>query len=290
MKHFVLWAFLLCTSCAAAQQIRIIPPQSPHDASHSYFAKLLQESLNLTATEYGQSYVVFSTKMEQGRALKELRSGRNLDVYWAGTSTDRESHLLPIKVPLLKGLLGFRIALIREERFDDFSALETLEQLRSFTACQGDHWLDSDILESAGIVVRRSPIYENLFNKLYAERCDFFPRGVHEAFGEVQARKHKYPSLIVYPDLIVYYPFPMYFFVSPENGVLAERIELGLERAIDSGFLEQLLKEHPVTSHLFPIDKWLHTKTVVLNNPLLPENVNVEEKRYWIRPQGVLLP
>lgn len=284
MKRIFACLLLLSSIELSAQQIRIIPPQSEHDASHSYFAELLQEALDLTVPEYGSADIVFTTKMEQGRALHELAKGKFIDVYWAGTSLEREQRLLPVRVPLLKGLLGFRVAVIRSERESVFSEIQNLNDLKSLSACQGEHWPDSDILEAAGIPVRRGAIYELLFSQLYAGRCDFFPRGVHEGFGEVEARKQRYPELSVFSDLIVYYPFPMYFFVSPKDEVLAERIQLGLDRAIDSGFLDRLLTEHPVTSHLFPIEKWLQTKAIILDNPLLPKEADVTDQRYWLRP------
>ncbi|MCX4029761.1 hypothetical protein H0A36_18915 [Endozoicomonas sp. SM1973] len=57
--------------------------------------------------------------MTQSRAFLSL--GRQLDVVWSMTSIERETLFTPVRIPLLKGLLGHRIFIIRngeEQRFE----------------------------------------------------------------------------------------------------------------------------------------------------------------------------
>ncbi|WP_415911476.1 substrate-binding periplasmic protein [Neptuniibacter sp. QD37_11] len=243
--------------------------------------------LDNTASEYGQSNVAHVVRMEQGRAFYELKRGKIIDVYWAGTSIDREEEFTAIRIPLLKGLLGYRLSIIREDSKSKFQSIKHLKDLRRYTACQGRHWPDSYILESAGIEVRRGPIYELMFGQLAAGRCDFFPRGIHEGGPELMARREKYPNLRLFSDTIVYYPFPMYFFVRKGNIELAERLELGLERAIDSGEFDLLLEKHPITSTLFPLTQWGEKNIIAISNPLLPRDTPIKNSRYWIRPDDL---
>lgn len=282
--RFAIFISIFTVQVQAVENIRVIPPQSNYDASHNYFSELLQLSLDLTLEEYGAVEVVYSTQMEQGRALFELKRGREIDVYWAGTTIEREKELTPIRVPLVKGLLGFRVSLIRSDRINDFQKVKTLSQLQKMRACQGLHWPDSDILEYSGIPVKRGPIYELLFRQLDAGRCDFFPRGLHEAFSEIKARRHKYADMQLYSDLIIYYPFPMYFFVGPNDHQLASRIEKGLNRAIDNGTFLHHMKTHPVTSHLFPLDQWSNKDIIKLTNPFLAKDTPTHNTRYWFLP------
>ncbi|WP_415901720.1 substrate-binding periplasmic protein [Neptuniibacter sp. QD29_5] len=268
-------------------ELRTIPPQSDFDVSHNYFVTLLQLMLDNTSSEYGKSKVAHVVRMEQGRAFYELKRGEIIDVYWAGTSINREEEYTAIRIPLLKGLLGYRLSIIREDSKTKFQAIKKLEDLRKYTACQGRHWPDSDILESAGINVRRGPIYELMFGQLAAGRCDFFPRGIHEGGPEFLARREKYPNLRLFSDTIVYYPFPMYFFVRKGNLKLAKRLELGLERAIDSGEFDQLLKKHPITSTLFPLTQWGEKNIIAISNPLLPRDTPINNSRYWMRPDDL---
>lgn len=272
------------THANSVTQIKTISPQSAYDVSHHYFVTLLQKVLETTAAEYGHGQVVYSSQMEQGRALFELTRGSKLDVYWAGTSIKRERNLIPIRIPLLKGLLGFRASIIRKEDEEKFRKITSLAQLQELTACQGAHWPDSDILENAGMVVRRNPVYENMFQELSEGRCDFFPRGIHEGAGEVTARLAIYPNLTLFTDFVIYYPFPMYFFVSSNNPKLAERLTKGLEASIDTGELDLHLQSHPVTSQIFPIEQWREKHIFILENPLLPRYTPTQNNRYWIKP------
>lgn len=54
--------------------------------------------------------------MEQERALVNLEHNDRLDVAWSMTSIEREQRLLPVRIPLDKGLFGWRIALLPKSR------------------------------------------------------------------------------------------------------------------------------------------------------------------------------
>jgi hypothetical protein len=54
------------------------------------------------------------------------------------TSLEREGILLLVHIPLLKGLLGSRIFIIRKDQQTEFAAIETQGQLKSYTTGQGD--------------------------------------------------------------------------------------------------------------------------------------------------------
>ncbi|WP_348245952.1 hypothetical protein, partial [Salmonella enterica] len=76
------------------------------------------------------------TAMNQGRAISLLAGGTELDVLWSMTSRRREAQLLPIRIPLLKGLMGYRVFIIRAEDEPWFRSLKELDQLRELTAGQ----------------------------------------------------------------------------------------------------------------------------------------------------------
>jgi len=284
LKWFFPLLLVVSLNSFASQSIRTIPPQSKFDASHSYFIGLLELVLEKTAAKYGSLDILFSMRMQQGRAFIELEKNGGLDVYWAGTSIIREQRLKAIRIPLVKGMLGFRQFVIRKNRRQDFAQIKNLSDLKKMVACQGAHWPDSDVLEDAGLQVMRNPIYENMFKQVAAGRCDYFPRGVHEGKAEVAARAQAYPSLIWYQDMAVYYPFPMYFFVAPDNSVLHLRIREGLETAVADGSFNRYMQRDATTAHLFPLQKWLKIKTIIIKNHQLAEDTPVRDLRYWVQP------
>jgi hypothetical protein len=280
MKYLMCTFFLLSFfSANAIETIRVRGQQSEFDASHSYFIGLIKLAYQKNNTEVN---LTFAPYMPQKRALSELKAGRLIDIYWAGMDAARANQLSVINIPLVKGLLGYRVFITHQDNLRKLEQVSTLSDLKKISLCQGSHWPDTDIMLASGLNVLPNPIYENMFSQTYIKRCDAFPRGINEAMSEYQARKIPMPDLALYQDLILHYPFPMYFFTSVKNSHLASFIEKGLEKAIDDGSFEQYMKSHPTTKHLFPIEKWKSSRFIKLDNPFLPEGLDTENPKYWI--------
>ncbi|NQZ20763.1 MAG: hypothetical protein HRT53_01805 [Colwellia sp.] len=280
MKYLLCAFFLLYFYNAnAIDTIRTRGPQSEFDASHSYFIGLIKLAYQKNNKEVN---LVFSPYMAQKRALSELQADRIVDIYWAGMDAARASQLSVVNIPLIKGLLGFRVFITHQDNLEKLEQVSTLSDLRKVSLCQGSHWPDTDIMLASGLNILPNPIYENMFSQTYIKRCDAFPRGIHEARSEYQARKIVMPELALYQDLILHYPFPMYFFTSAKNSQLANFIQTGLEKAIDDGSFEQFMRTHPTTKHLFPLEIWQNARFIYLENPFLPEGLDTKDPRYWI--------
>lgn len=278
---FLLITLLLCNILLAQKNILIIPPKSNYDSSHNYFYTILEKSLNKNNIDIN---ILFSKKMEQGRALVELKNNKSIDVFWAGTSIQREKELRAIKIPLVKGLLGYRVFIINKDNKNSFDKIISLDQLKKFKVCQGTYWPDTEILEESGFNVIKNTNYEAMFLQVSTKRCDFFPRGINEAYSEIKVRKASYPEIMLYDKIILYYPFPVYFFVSKENEELALKIEKGLLQMIEDGSFDDHLKQNTTTKHLYPISKWHSNKIFKIPNPLLSPNTNIKDPKFWIVP------
>jgi len=269
---------------ATAVAVRVKEKQSQYDASHNYFTGLLELALSKQELIHNWQVHIQQGLMTQERALHQLKLNQSYDVYWAGTTRERERHLRAIRIPLTKGLLGFRASLVHRDNIDRIDAITNRQQLLDLLPCQAAHWPDTEILLNAGFSVVSSPVYEGLFKQLRTKRCHFFPRGVAEATPEYLARREAYPEIQLYQNTIIHYPFPMYFFVSRNRQLLALAIEQGLEAAIDDGSFEKYLANHETTRHLFPLDTWLHARYFMLENPTLPDDTITTDTRYWIQP------
>jgi len=280
----VLLLLLIVKTLTANENIKIIPPQSKFDVPHSYFHSLLEMILK---EEKSNTKIIHSYKMEQGRAFVQLKLNKGIDIYWAGTSLQREKEFNAIQIPLLKGLLGYRILIINKKNKKLFDNIKNIDDLKKLKACQGRHWPDTLILENSKFNVIKNSSYEAMFLQVLKGRCDYFPRGIHEGYSEVKVRDLEYKELMVYDKLIVYYPFPMYFFVSKENKKLAEQIENGLNKIIDNGSFENHLKNHTVTKHLFPIVNWPNSTIFELQNPLLSDSTDFMDERLWFIPSSI---
>lgn len=280
---------LLNTGICYAQgksTITVMPKLSDADATHDYKISMLSLAIEKSEDKYGPAELVYTTKpFTQGRAIKLLEEPSFLDVVPSGTTKIREQAYRAIKIPLMKGLLGYRVLVIRKQDRAKFAAITSPEQLKELVACQETYWPDTDILEANGFKVRRVTHYKSLFNMVAMKRCDYFPRGIHEGYSEIAALTCQtgQTALEVFDDIILSYPFPLYFFTSKNNENLANRVTYGLEQALEDGSFDQMMREHPTMTHLYPVERWKSKRFFRLNNPLLPQNTPLGDRRLWIR-------
>jgi hypothetical protein len=221
-------------------------------------------------------------EMQQRRSLAELSSGRSTyDLMWSMTDVDREkSGLLPVRIPIDRGLLGWRLLLVRTEDLPRWSGVGTLAQLRRFVAGQGHDWPDLTILKANGLPVVSSHAYDALFRMLKASRFDYVPRSILEIDTELAGSVGAGLSII--PNLMLCYPAAAYLFVSPALPRLAADLEQGLELAIADGSFKRLFDQRfgkVVAAHPVQAERVLY-----LNNPLLPPSAPTTRRELWLRP------
>ena len=184
----------------------------------------------------------------------------------------------PIRIPLFKGLFGYRVLLIRKQEQARFDQINTQQDLAKFLGGQGTHWPDTLILQANGLRVTTAETTESLFRMIAARRFDYFPRGVSEAWFELLQRQDA--NLEVENKLLLYYPTAIYFFVNKNNEELAQRIEKGMEVLIDNGKFDQFFYNHPRVSS--GLEKVKSRRIIELKNPYLPTETPVNNPRYWI--------
>ena len=185
---FIVLIVFFSVSSATAQQVRIQPLQSSDNTTYQYYYDLLQQLLTLTADDYGEANIaVIDFSPSQLRGFSMLKAGL-LDVYWAGTSIEREQECNAIRIPLVGGLLGTRVPVISRDRLADFEAINSAKQLQQLVACQGSQWPDSDILQYNGYRVERVIMFKLIYSMLKQQRCDYFPRGLYEAYTKLIRR------------------------------------------------------------------------------------------------------
>lgn len=279
----LLFCLPLAPCASEITQIRIAQPRSTNDTSHFYFTELLQKALRKAANGREVPQLVPTIPLATERMVRELRAGRTIDIFWLGGGNERARNLLVVPIPLERGLVGYRQFIIRKERVAEFDAIKTVADLARLKACQGAQWVDTDILRAAHLNLVTSVNYESLFKQLSAGRCDYFPRGFHEAKIEVAKRAALYPELIVYEPLVLHYPFAAYFFVHKDNKVLAQWLQDGLEKMIDDGELLAHMQQHEHTSRAFPLRASEAKRILVIPNHYLPDFSNEENTRYWFQ-------
>ena len=264
---------------SAAKTIRV---NEFSDPNATYAIKMLKLAIAHSDNPDYQIEVI-KEDLTQARVNEEVRSGGLLDVCWTSSDAQIESQLRPIRIPLFKGLLGYRIFIINKNDQAKFDKVQTLDDLKKLTLGQGRTWADGRILEANGLTVIKTNKYPGLFYMVEGGRFDGFPRGVHEPFGELEARPTM--ELAVEKNLMVYYQMPFYLFVSPNNQALAKDLETGFERAIANGEFDKVFYGDKSIQDVLQKANMKNRKVFKLENPLLSKETPVARKELWFDPQ-----
>lgn len=79
------------------------------------------------------------------------------------TSKQREQELLPILIPILKGLIGYRVMVLQDTRQQELTHILRTKQIKNMPAIQGIGWADTDILRANGFKVATSDWHNSLY-------------------------------------------------------------------------------------------------------------------------------
>ncbi len=269
---FVLSCLALAAGAAADPAV-LTYPKRPDSPRWQYALGLIELALK----ESGRDTVLQPTseEMSQTRAARELELG-HVDFIWTGTSADYEQRFRAVRVPVMRGLDGYRICVINPDRQPAFSAVRSLDDLRQLSIGQDPGWSDVKVLDAAGFKLETAP-YDSLFEMLDRGRFDCFLRGAHEA--PTEAAKH--PGLAVENDLLIVYPFTSFFFVNKENGALAEDLENGLKKAYADGSFMAYFKNHPAIKAIFEQTHLEQRRRFDIPNPLLTDETRAIPPEYW---------
>lgn len=244
---------------------------------NDYSAVLLQHVLDYRP-ENNYKVQFYSKGLPKNRVLKLIAIDGGIDVISAGSTTDREKLLLPIRFPILKGLNGWRIALVTKENKDLFKLNASFNEFKKLKAGQLHSWSDTKIIASNGIKIEKASDYNGLFKMLENKRFDYFPRSILEIRWEYE--KHKEDNIIIEPYRLIHYPTAYFFYVNKENTKLAEDISFGLEAALKDGSFERIFNDYYGDA----IKKVQQEQRNVfsLSNPFLPAKVPLTRSELWL--------
>ncbi|MGE5452047.1 MAG: amino acid ABC transporter substrate-binding protein [Acidobacteriota bacterium] len=253
------------------------------DFRYAEYIAVLRKALDETTSDFGP-YVMrpASVSMNEPRFLFEARSGHLVNVVWSATSKEKEKTLRPIRVPLSKGILGYRILFIHESMQAQFAQVRSLKDLRRFRFCLGPGWGDVPIYRNAALHVDLAE-YDSLLPMVEAGRCDAFSRGINEIFEESQRMPKALSHVAIERRLMLHYPYPFYLFVTPSEENLARRIETGVRRMLGDGAFEQIFSTYNA--------EWIRRAKVEqrliieMANPDLPPETPSEESGLWFVPR-----
>lgn len=243
--------------------------------------------LKLALDSSGAPYEIELLNDEGGtltRHINRLKSNY-FSVIWTGTSEELEEDLLPIRIPLFKGLMAHRILLIRPDDQQRFDGVKTLADIQAIKYGQGASWSDTKIMEANNLEVVTTVKYRGLFHMLDGGRFDAFPRGIHQIWAEkTRIEDEEELEFGVEKNLILVYRMPMYFFVNKKNENLSQILESGLTTAIANGEFDRFFFNNPVIRDLLTKTNLKTRKQFTLSNPNMPALTPLENESLWLDP------
>lgn len=254
----------------------------PGGGIYEYRWKLLKLALDHTRDTDGTFQMVnigdTLGNVSQSRSIQLLKTGE-IDVLTFGSNAEREAELRPVRIDILRGMLGYRILLIRKDDEAKFAALDPKTLNQQVTLGFNSQWADLAILTSNGFKVVTSVGYDNLFYMLAAGRFDAFPRGLNEAAREIEDRKRQLPMLTTEKTLALFTNYPVFFWVRKDRVDLSDRIERGLKMSLEDGSFRQLF-QHYHAKEIAQI-KREKRRVIMLRNPALPEGSPAPDTGWW---------
>lgn len=239
-------------------------------ARQDYELALLQACLKVTNEEFG-AVDLHVNNTDYPHAHDEANvfaSGTDILVTVAGNVKFKDRQKLVIPRPLTKGLLGYRLLMVREDSLVKFSQISTPEQLQMLTVGIPETWADADLFRHNRYKVIEQGTLDNLFFQLKEGTFDYVALGVNEIEEIFNQRVVPIGGINIEPSLMLYYPFPLVFYVSPSKPSLAQRVNTGLKQMIANGGFEQLfINHHGDVVHRLDL---LNRKIFGLSNPALP--------------------
>jgi len=230
-----------------AEQTAPIVIHYPASDSNPYYYKRVKyfvEVLELALSKSNHHYQLEKVTLP---FMNESRSKTNImtniyDVHWLNAQKALDADLQSIRIPLCKGLSGWRVLFIRPESQPEFSSVKNLNDLRKYNAGHGNDWPETARYKHLNLPQKLSGSWKGLFYMLKQNRIDYLSRSALEIYDEEDA----FPELHlkVESTLALHYPATYYFYVNKNNQQLATDIQIGLERAIADGSFDKIFNRY----------------------------------------------
>lgn len=209
---------------------------------------------------------------------------KEVDIFFALSTPEYEEEFQAVYIPIYKGMMGMRLAILKKENINLLKDVQSLKDLSKFSAGQGKLWADSKILEHNGLPLVKELKYSNLFRMLEADRFEIFPRGIHEPWSEI--KQHEKLNLAVDPHIMLWYKVPFYFFVHKSNRELAQHLTQQLNAMISEGSYENIFENDNDVRLAIENANISERKIIHLDNPYLTNNTPLEREVLWFVPHA----
>ena len=248
-------------------------------ARKAYQLELLQAALDATIPSHGRytlTVIKNTDDWSTARYRHLLKQGELINTSWGigGTHDPIRNGVYRIPYPILKNANGYRVFVINTKDQPKFDNITNLDELKNIRIGQGKQWYDIFLLRKNNLTVIESPITKNLFSMLSHGRFDGISLGILETQNELSNTKHNISNLSIEKNLLLFYPFPIYFQVSENNPHIAERLNEGMRIVTQDGILDDIFHKHFDT--VIRNFKLSERKMIVLENHFIDHIIEEE--------------
>jgi len=241
----------------------------------AYEREVLDAALAATKAIYGDIPVVedrqdFSDPNDEAAVFRT--GGYDIFGTVAGNPKLEKEKKYLVPVSIMKGLLGYRILVTRAEDRERFDAIASIDDLKKYTVGVPDFWAELSLFGSNHLPTNGDSSFDSLFADLAKGAFDYTTFGVNEVESIFDEHATNLGSLQLNDHLMIYYPMPVVFYVTPRNPALARRVADGLEIITQNGVLDAIFNRY-FGEYIARLDLQ-RRHMIVLDNPLLPHELD----------------
>ena len=244
------------------------------EARQKHEMAVFREVLKNTSAEYGPYKIIEDTSEYRGKEEAFVFSKYNHDVFVtiAGNQKFDKDDKISVNIPISKGILGYRIAIVRQTDADLFAEADSakIKQLKNGVPIS---WSDAVIFRENGYRVVENGNFGDILKRLENNEFDYTAFGANEVINIYETKAPE--GLFIDNHVIFHYPFPLVFYINPNKEKLAERIKIGLKNIKKNGTLDSLFNAHygELTERL----NLRQRKILKLHNPMVPPEFDSTE-------------
>ncbi|MBY6198254.1 transporter substrate-binding domain-containing protein [Vibrio hangzhouensis] len=193
-----------------------------------------------------------------------FENGTDVLVTVKGNAKFAGKRFIELPYSITKDLLGQRIPFIRSRDLAHFANPEALKTAKCGVP---ETWVDAELYRQNEFNVIESGSFEDVFERLSDGEFDYVCFGANEALDIYENRVIDKGAIIMAPDVMIEYSFPLVFYVNADRPQLAERLMAGFEEISRSGAFSELYSRYFGSFETkLSLDK---RQRLLLNNPFI---------------------
>ena len=207
------------------------------------YNEVIHNALAKAQPKFGTIVLKPSHESSYKAAFERLRNNNpGFDAMISASHFEREEGLLPVYIPLDRGLLGVRVCLINQASQPYFSEVKNSTDFSrlSLQVVLDESWPDKGIMEANQIPVKSINSHDQRIQFVMENAKVCYSRSIFEIGREHAAN----PDLVIEKELLLVYHQAdiLYFRKGAKN--LAEAIQYGLIKSYEDGTFQQIYNRH----------------------------------------------